>query len=109
MKRRSIVFLAILVTIVITLTIILSKWRIEHERNLAINFEVAKVEITPAFRATLYDKNANKLSLQRFVLYDYHDVKPGDLIVKEKNSEVLKVYRIDSLGKKSLHLTLNMK
>ncbi|MCC5922081.1 MAG: hypothetical protein JJU23_15500, partial [Cyclobacteriaceae bacterium] len=94
MKRKSIVFLVFFVTIVIILTFMLSEWRIEHERNLDVNFKVAKVEITPAFRVILYDKDQNKLSLQRFVLYDYHDVKPGDLIVKEAGAEVLKVYRI---------------
>lgn len=102
-------FLAIFITIVAILTIALSKWRIEYEKNLAINFEVERVEITPAFRAVLFDKYANKLRLQRFVLFDRHDIKPGDLIVKEKGSEVLKVYRIDSLGRKSLHLTLIQK
>ncbi|MCH8518007.1 MAG: hypothetical protein LAT68_17035 [Cyclobacteriaceae bacterium] len=108
MKRKSIVFLVFFVTIVIILTFMLSEWRIEHERNLDVNFKVAKVEITPAFRVILYDKDQNKLSLQRFVLYDYHDVKPGDLIVKEAGAEVLKVYRIDSLENKTVHLKINI-
>ncbi|SMD44095.1 hypothetical protein SAMN00777080_2710 [Aquiflexum balticum DSM 16537] len=107
MKRKSMFFLAIFAAVVIVLTVVLSLMQVENEKKLAINFEVDRVETTHVLRSVLYDKNGNKLRLQRFVLYDYHDVKPGDLIVKEKGSEVLKVYRIDSLGGRSLHLTLN--
>lgn len=109
MKRKSMLFLAIFAAVVVVLTVILSLMQVKNERKLAINFEVDRVKTTPALRSVLYDKNGNKLRLQRFVFFERHGIKPGDIIVKEKDSEVLKVYRIDSLGGRSLHLTLNQK
>lgn len=106
MKNKSKVFLIISVTVVIGLTIVLSKWRIEYERNMYVDFEVAKVEITPALRVVLYDKDENKLRLQRFVFYDRHCIKPGDLIYKEVGSNILSVFRIDSLGNQGLYMNL---
>ncbi len=109
MNKRAKMFLAVFIMIVIVLTITLSMWSIQNEKEMDIKFEVDRVEITPALRAIYYDKDSSKLRLQRYVFFDYHDVKPGDLIVKDKGSEVLRVYRIDSLGSKSIILTMNLK
>jgi hypothetical protein len=89
--------------------VVLSLRQVKYEKKLAINFEVYRVETTPALRSVLYDRKGNKLRLQRFVFFERHEIKPGDIIKKEKDSEVLKVYRIDSLGNRSLYLTLNQK
>ena len=109
MKRKSMFFLVIFAAVVIVLTVVLSLRQVKYEKKLAINFEVYRVETTPALRSVLYDRKGNKLRLQRFVFFERHEIKPGDIIKKEKDSEVLKVYRIDSLGNRSLYLTLNQK
>jgi len=101
--------LVIFAAVVIVLTVVLSLRQVKYEKKLAINFEVYRVETTPALRSVLYDRKGNKLRLQRFVFFERHEIKPGDIIKKEKDSEVLKVYRIDSLGNRSLYLTLNQK
>ena len=101
--------MVIFAAVVIVLTVVLSLRQVKYEKKLAINFEVYRVETTPALRSVLYDRKGNKLRLQRFVFFERHEIKPGDIIKKEKDSEVLKVYRIDSLGNRSLYLTLNQK
>lgn len=108
-KNKSTLFLLITVVIMVIFYVVHSKWRIAYEIDLDINFEVAEVQITPAFRALLYDKHENKLSLQRCVFYQRHEIKPGDIVVKEAGSEVLKVYRKDSLGNKTVHLQMDIK
>ncbi len=109
MKKKSTVFLVVFVTIVVVLTVMFSVRQVKYEKGLAINFEVDRVETTPALRSILYDKNGNKLRLQRFVLFDRHGIEPGDIIIKESDSEVLKVFRTDSLGNKDIHLILDQK
>lgn len=106
MERKSKVFLAIFATVVLIFIITVTKWTVKRERDLTINFKVTRVEITPAFRAVFYDKNNNRLRLQRFVFYDYHDILPGDLIKKEKGDDFLYVYRFDSMGNNKLFLTM---
>lgn len=108
MKRRSIVFLVVFVAIVFFATVYFSIRRTNSEKEMAINFTVEKVEITPALRAVLYDKNGNKLRLQRFVFFERHGIQPNDIVVKEAGAEVLKVYRLDGLGKKAVHLRMNI-
>ena len=108
MKRSSIVFLVIFVSIVVVVTVYFSIRQTNLEKEMAINFKVERVEITPALRAVLYDKNGNKLRLQRFVFFERHGIQPNDIVVKEEGAEVLKVYRVDSLGNKSVHLTMNL-
>ncbi|WP_226390527.1 hypothetical protein [Penaeicola halotolerans] len=107
MKIKSIVLLLFFISVIV-LTIFYSKKAIEYERNLEINFKVSRVEITPALRAVLYDKNNNKLDLQRVVFYRSHDVKAGDIVLKKAGSDVLRVYREDSLGLKKIVLTLKI-
>ena len=75
---------------------------------MAINFMVKKVEITPALRAVLYDNDGNKLRLQRFVFFERHGIQPNDIVVKEAGAEFLKVYRMDSLGNKTVHLRMSI-
>lgn len=50
-------FLVTFVAIVVFATICFSISRTNLEKEMAINFTVEKVEITPALRAVLYDKN----------------------------------------------------
>ncbi len=108
MKRSSIVFLFAFVTIVVLATVYLSISRTKLEKQMAIDFTVERIEITPTLRAVLYDKSGNKLRLQRFVFFERHGIQPNDIIVKEAGAEVLKVYRIDSLGNKTVHLQMNI-
>lgn len=107
MKIKSIVLLLFFISVIV-LTIFYSKKAIEYERNLEINFKVSRVEITPALRAVLYDKDGNKLRLQRFVFFERHGIQPNDIVLKEAGAEVLKVYREDSLGLKKIVLTLKI-
>ncbi len=107
MKIKSIVILLFFISVIV-LTIFYSKKAIEYERNLEINFKVSRVEITPALRAVLYDKDGNKLRLQRFVFFERHGIQPNDIVLKEAGAEVLKVYREDSLGLKKIVLTLKI-
>ena len=108
MKQKTIMFLVIFVTSVALLIVSFSIKQTRVERDIVINFKVDSVQTTSALRSVLFDKNGNKLRLQRFVFFERHDIKPGDIIVKDEGSEVLKVYRIDSLGKKSVHLTMTL-
>lgn len=108
-KNKPSLFLLFAVVIMVIFYIVHSQWRIAYEIDLDINFEVTEVEITPAFRAILCDRDGNKLSLQRCVFYDYHKIKPGDVVVKQAGSEVLKVYRKDSLGNKTVYLQMDLK
>ncbi len=107
MKIKSIVLLLFFISVIV-LTIFYSKKAIEYERNLEINFKVSRVEITPALRAVLYDKDGNKLRLQRFVFFERHGIQPNDIVLKEAGAEVLNVYREDSLGLKKIVLTLKI-
>ncbi len=108
MKRSSIVFLFVFLTIVVFVTVYFSISRTNSEKEMAIDFTVEKIEITPALRAVLYDKDGNKLRLQRFVFFERHAIQPNDIVVKEAGAEVLKVYRMDSLGNKTVHLRMNI-
>lgn len=109
MRSPSRISLLVFTVVVISLTVILSLYQKNKEKKMAINFEVDRVEITPAFRSVFYNKENDKLSLQRFVFYEYHDIKPGDVIVKKEDSNFLKVYRVDSLGNKIIFLSMTMK
>lgn len=108
MKRSSIVFLAIFVTTVVIVIVFFSIRQNKLEKEMGINFQVERVEVTPALRVSLYDKNGNKLRLQRFVFFERHGIQPNDIIVKKKGSKVLEVYRVDSLGNKHIHLSMNL-
>lgn len=108
MKNKQMIFLIIFVVTIIVSTIILSMNQINKEQKMRINFEVSKIETTPALRSVFYNKIGEKLDLQRFVFYNFHDVKVGDIIVKEENSDTLKVYRLDSIGNKKIQLTIKM-
>jgi hypothetical protein len=101
-------FLVVFVTIVVFATVYFSISRTNLEKKMEINFKVERIEITPALRAVLYDKSGNKLRLQRFVFFERHGIQPNDIVVKEAGAEFLKVYRIDSLGKKTIHLKMNI-
>lgn len=101
-------FLVVFVAIVAFATVYFSISKTKLEKEMAINFKVEKIEITPALRAVLYDKSGNKLRLQRFVFFERHGIQPNDIVVKEAGAEVLKVYRIDSLGNKTVFLKMNM-
>lgn len=106
MKRASIGFLFVFFTIVILLTYYFSIKRIKLEEGMEINFVVERVELTPALRAVLYDKNNKKLRLQRFVFFERHKIQSGDYIVKEKGAKYLIVYRNDSIGNKRVYLKM---
>lgn len=108
MKSTSKVFLFVFVTITVIVTVYLSISRTNSEKEMAINFRVKRVEITPALRAVLYDKDGNKLRLQRFVFFERHRIQPDDILIKEAGAEVLKVYRIDSLGNKTIYLEMKI-
>ena len=108
MKRSSTVFIVIFVSIVVFATIYFSISRTNLEKEMAIDFKVERIEITPALRAVLYDKDGNKLRLQRFVFFERHGIQPNDIVVKEAGAEVLQVYRIDRLGNKTVHLKMNI-
>lgn|SRR5690554_1271158 len=108
MMKKQMVFLIGFVMIIVVLTIIFSRNQINDEKQMEINFEVNKVETTPALRSVFYNKEGDKLDLQRFVFYDFHDIKKGDIIVKDKNSEILRVYEIDSIGNRKILYTIKM-
>jgi hypothetical protein len=108
MKRSSKVFLCVFLAIIVFATVYFSISRTKLERDMAIDFTVEKVEITPALRAVLYDKDRNKLRLQRFVFFERHGIQPNDIVVKEAGAEFLKVYRMDSLGNKTVHLRMKI-
>lgn len=108
MKKGTVIFWVIFVISIVFLIVYSSIKQIKIERDIIINFEVYKVETTPAMRSVLFDKKGNKLRLQRFVFFKRHDIKPGDIIVKDKGSDVLKVYRTDSLGVKRVHLIMTL-
>lgn len=108
MKRSSIVFLSVFVTIVIFAIVYSSISRTKSEKSIAIDFTVERIEKTPALRILLYDKYGNKLKLQRFVFFERHGIQRNDVIVKDAGSEVLKVYRMDSLGIKTIHLQMKL-
>jgi len=73
----------------------------------AIHFEVFRVECTPAMRCRLYDENGERLRSRASTFYVHHDIRPGDLVVKEVNSLRLEVYRKNDVGIYELLLDLD--
>lgn len=108
MKRSSIAFLVIFVSIAVVVAVCFYFRQTNLEKEMAINFKVERVVVTSALRAVLYDENGDKLRLQRFVFFERHGIQPNDIVVKEAGTEVLKVYRVDSLGNKRVHLTMTL-
>ncbi|NLN26526.1 MAG: hypothetical protein GX163_12945 [Bacteroidetes bacterium] len=75
----------------------------------SIFFKVDSISISPALRATLYNKEKEKLKLRSYVFYDYHNIKKGDIIKKNSNSEFLEILRLDSVGNKFVVLRIKSK
>ena len=109
MKNKDLIFLLFFVVIIIVSTIILSINQSNKEKKIGIDFEVHKIETTPALRLVLYDKMGEKLDFQHFVFYNSHHVKVGDIIFKDENSDTLKVYTLDSVGKRRIKFIMKMK
>jgi ABC-type Na+ efflux pump permease subunit len=103
---KKILFLIAFIVIVISVSILIGSIQFKTEKDLAINFIVYKIETTPALRVILFDEKGNKLKLQRFVFFDRDSIQQGDIIRKDKGSEVLRVFRKDSLGIEKLYLQL---
>ena len=108
MKRSSIVFFFVFNIVVVIAPLVYTNIRNHSEKYLGIYFVVKKVEITPAFRANLYDKNGNKLRVANLVFYEFDGIQPNDVIVKDSGSTILKVFRMDSLGYSKIHFKINL-
>lgn len=108
MNRSSLVSLFVYLAIIVFATLYCSEVQTNSEKAMDINFKVANIEVTPALRVRLYDKDGNKLNLQRFVFLRSDGIQRNDVIVKEKDSEFIKVYRTDTLGNKIVYLVLKI-
>jgi hypothetical protein len=108
MKKKDIILILIFSITVITVSTILSKRSIKRGYEMSINFKVDSVYVTLASKAEFFDKNKKGLTSYGFVFYDHDSVKKGDVLFKERNSDTLYVYRMDSLGNRNVVLKKNL-
>jgi uncharacterized protein YcfL len=69
-----------------------------NQRHLAASWvKIQKIEINPALRSNLYNEKGEKLTLNSYTFYSYHNLKIGDVIKKSKNQNKIYIYRNDSV------------
>ncbi len=86
-------FVIFVMILTIILTVILSQYYKKKELNYSINFEISRIETTPALRCNLYNKKNIKLTLNSYTFYSHHHLQVGDIIKKEKKKRELTVFR----------------
>ncbi len=67
------------------------------------NFIITKIELTPTNLMIFYDKDEETLFHNFKINYD-EDIKIGDKIIKEKDSEILRIFRKNKDGVYEKHL-----
>ena len=85
------------------ITIIYSYIQSRKEFRKDYNFIITKIEVTPTKLMIFYNKD-EEIFFNNFKIIYYEDVKIGDKIVKEKDSNVLRVYRKNKDGIFEKHL-----
>jgi hypothetical protein len=108
MKKKNVIAILIFAITVITVSTILSKRSIKRGYEMSIDFKVDSVYVTLASKAQFFNKNKEGLMSYGFVFYDHDSVKKGDIIFKKRNSDILYVYRIDSLGNSNVVIKKNL-
>ena len=110
LSLRFIKVLLILVVLPVTIlfiSILGNNYLEKKELNVAIEFKVDSISITPALRSNLYNKNGEKFNLKSYTFFKRHKIQKGDLLIKEAGSMELYIYRYSDKGEKQLHLKLN--
>jgi hypothetical protein len=82
-----IIFIFIILSVLINTFI---KSKNEHEKSY--NFIITKIEKTPTKTLEFYNKK-EKIVFWNFIVSSSNDVKIGDLIIKEKCSNILFIYK----------------
>jgi hypothetical protein len=108
MKKKDVIAILIFSITVITVSTILSKRSIKRGYEMSIDFKVDSVYVTLASKAEFFNVNKERLISYGFVFYDHDSVKKGDNIFKERNSDTLYVYRMDSLGNRNVVIKKNL-
>lgn len=95
--NKGFLFLFGFVVVVLAISFTISHHYKKIDFSKEVYFEVSEVRTSSALRSTLYDYQGNTFALTSYTFFERHNIKEGDIIRKEANSEVLRVYRKDSL------------
>ena len=74
-----------------------------EEFGKSYNFVITKIELAPTYNMILYDNN-EKILFYNFTIMNYEDVKIGDKVVRDKNSNTLRILRKNANGLYVKHL-----
>lgn len=78
----------------------------KKEFKQKINFLIAKIEISPALRCSLYNKNGVELSLNSYTFFENQNISVNDSIAKKENSSKLFIFRKNRDEKYEIFLEL---
>jgi hypothetical protein len=102
MKKKDVILILVFSITVITVSTILTNRSIKRGHEMSIDFKVDSVYVTLASRALFFNSKKEKLLPYGFAFYARDSVKKGDVLFKERNSDTIFVYRMDSLGNKQM-------
>lgn len=98
--KKRIIFLVLFLGTTFLVSSIYSNYSKERQFKRKIYFEVSKVIESKSFRCYYYNKEGQELSIHH-TFYSPSQIKVGDIITKDSDSNELIIYRNDSIKRKT--------